>query len=42
MPTLGQGLGMPEPQRPGLSSMGRHPNDGQKALSVLKMISDRL
>ncbi len=33
---------MPQPERPGLSALGGHPHDGQKALSVLNMISDRL
>ena len=38
----GQGLGMPEPQSPGVPALGLHPAHAAKALQENKMISDRL
>jgi hypothetical protein len=42
MPPPEQGLGMLEPKRPRIPSLGIDPHDAPKALSNLKMISDRL
>jgi hypothetical protein len=35
-------LGVPEPKRPGIPTLGVRPPDGQKALSEQQMISDGL
>jgi hypothetical protein len=42
MSPLGQGLGMPQPQRSCVPALGFRPPDGQKALSNPNMIPDGL
>jgi hypothetical protein len=42
VPPPGKGLGMPEPQRTGIPTLGLCSPDAEKALSKKQMISDRL
>src|SRR3954452_5188327 len=42
VPPPGQRLGMSQPERSGISTLGVHPADGQKALSDHNMIPDGL
>jgi hypothetical protein len=42
VPPPGKGLGVPEPKRSGIPTLGVGSTDGQKALSEQQMISDGL